>query len=819
MKTSTITLYYKSLINKDKNFILDNPSNGSSAVESYLATLEKEVITGFQYIYQALAISIKIDKSQDSLNMGLDSRDLNYIKIQNDGETPKYYFIIKKTWKSESTIELVLNMDTLNSFEFNKDYELNKKTFVKREHRDRFEGLQRITFEWPFDDVFGDNEYFYTDLYLVQADVEEIRFKLIYEDNPGQSVIDSVEPYTNADGVKGLRMRVTSMSYNHCVAQVTYTLKAFVKKIDMKSEDISVPLYLQDETLLLEKQGSSNINWCLYYRSENTNEDSPVECFLYPDVPLPIEYSAPSGTISIGDLPANGDWILFVTPYNGDLTFEINSYQFSTRKDSFNNFEWFASMLSFDCIALRKYNGNIQVKKLTYYYDRAWYGYEKFEIRYESTFTSSGSVEIKNPPQYVKVYKSADLPAVKPFFRNRLFNAPNTTLTFSAPVQGTITDVQQIDRTDSRNIKIIDVPYCPSNYELDEYGIYHFQQWYVDTNVLKLVNTSLKFQNNIESNGANILKDYIQPVENVDSLRNRDRYLKDSKLYHSDYYRPKFVYDSFSKTFALEKMEFIKGQIYPNTFNFTFVMTRNIVSKFLFQFEYTWKYAVEDFPNVVAVARNNEEVLYNSAYINYLRTGYNYDLKSKQRQETASGIGIGLNALALVSSIVIGIATENPIAIGGAVASGIGLVGQLTNYAKTTAQNEENIQRKLQETQMQAVSVMNADDIDLLFAYSLNRAKLCYYELSPQMEQILDDLFYYGGYITNQQKIPDVHSRYWFNFVQASLIMEETNNLTEEIENDIKEKFETGVTFLHRRFNTFDFKQEKENIETSIVGG
>ena len=87
------------------------------------------------------------------------------------------------------------------------------------------------------------------------------------------------------------------------------------------------------------------------------------------------------------------------------------------------------------------------------------------------------------------------------------------------------------------------------------------------------------------------------------------------------------------------------------------------------------------------------------------------------------------------------------------------------------------------------------------------------------MEKILDDLFYYGGYISNEQKIPVVNSRYWFNYVQASLVIEETNNLTEEIENDIKEKFDNGVTFLHYRQNRFDFKQEMENIEKKLVGG
>ena len=46
-------------------------------------------------------------------------------------------------------------------------------------------------------------------------------------------------------------------------------------------------------------------------------------------------------------------------------------------------------------------------------------------------------------------------------------------------------------------------------------------------------------------------------------------------------------------------------------------------------------YSLEDYDNIVAVARNNEEVLYSSQYLNYVRTGYNYDVKAKQRQEEA----------------------------------------------------------------------------------------------------------------------------------------------------------------------------------------
>ena len=137
--------------------------------------------------------------------------------------------------------------------------------------------------------------------------------------------------------------------------------------------------------------------------------------------------------------------------------------------------------------------------------------------------------------------------------------------------------------------------------------------------------------------------------------------------------------------------------------------------------------------------------------------------------------------------------------------------------SKTTSQAEENIQRKLQETQMQSVAVLNADDYDLLYEYTLNKAKLCYYEVSPNMQNILDDLFYYGGYLVNEQMIPNISSRYWFNYVQATLILNDSSNLTSEIEDDIKEKFEQGVTFLHYKHSMFDFNQEMENLETFLI--
>ena len=80
--TSTLIIYKKCLLNKDKNFALDNP-DGSIAVESYLSTLDKLTISNFQYIKHSLSLTIRVDMTQANLEMGDDTKDYNYCSIKN----------------------------------------------------------------------------------------------------------------------------------------------------------------------------------------------------------------------------------------------------------------------------------------------------------------------------------------------------------------------------------------------------------------------------------------------------------------------------------------------------------------------------------------------------------------------------------------------------------------------------------------------------------------------------------------------------------------------------------------------------------------
>ncbi|MBO7735383.1 MAG: hypothetical protein J6S67_22655 [Methanobrevibacter sp.] len=737
--TSTITLYYGTLLKQARNFLLD--VNQNKGIETYLQSIpssRKSVVNNFQYIKQALNITIKLDITQTGLNMGTGSQDLNYVKIQNGDENPCYYFVSSKTWRSQNTIELELAMDTLNTYRFNNDYNLSEKTLVKREHKNRF--------------------------------TEESRYLEFY--------------YVN-------------------------------KIIDLKSEEISAPLY-RDETndhVLNDGLGEIGLSWSLYYKNATSQDDSPIDCYLVPESPINISYQSGLGQILASDI-TESNYIMFFVDYNDPpITIEVDGVPYTPEKFMPPIF-----VESYTAIAIKNNGGVLEVYSCKY---TDGYPAEVSLIKSNPTY-----VKILNAPNSVKCFEITYLPPRDYVFGAHLYEPQiaTKTLNFGVQTTGVLNGITSIDKTLSTNVKIINLPYSPTEVTLQSavYTLDSCWQYEYENRRAKLKDFSKRFTNDIITDADDLYSLIWTRTNSWSGKRDglAKRFIQDPKLLHSDFYRPKFVYDSFTKVFPLEQFSIDPLIVNPRgrrTFRFKFVMSRNIVSKFLFQFDYVWKNSTEDYPNIVAVSRNNEEVLYNSQYLDYIRTGYNYDLKAKARQEVGSFAGIGLSAVGLVASTIVGAVTGNPIAFGGAIASGVGLASQIVGYAKTTAQAEENIQRKLAETQRQSVSVMNADDYDLLYAYSLNKAKLCYYSVSSQMQNILDDLFYYCGYICNEQKVPDVYSRYWFNFVQAELEVSSTNNLTGEILDDIKEKFNNGVTFLHYHHNRYDFKQEMENFEIYLI--
>ena len=217
------------------------------------------------------------------------------------------------------------------------------------------------------------------------------------------------------------------------------------------------------------------------------------------------------------------------------------------------------------------------------------------------------------------------------------------------------------------------------------------------------------------------------------------------------------------------------------------------------------------------ITRNNEEPIYNQQYINYLRAGYNYDVKSKQRTEFFTWLGTGLQMVGSIASFASSIYTG-----GFGVAMGITLatssLGSLASSINTTMQAENTFNAKQDQLKLQTSKAYGSDDVDLLEFYSNNRAKFIEYKVSPKMKNLLSDLFFYTGYCCDLMKVPNTTSRTRFNFVSAELILVSTPNISDEMIKDIKDRFYLGITFLHKYNNEWDFSQLKENWEVAVIG-
>ena len=767
---SQIRLYVESKMRAEHNFIYDD-------IEAYLTAKSQTstFIDNFQYIKHALTLTIKVNLSQ--LNLFINPTwSIDYCSITNyqyrrpplvsSYDKKYFYFVTSKRWISQECIELTLLMDTINTFKFQEDFTCDARTLITRQHKDRF-----LTRQYTFD-----------------------------------------------DSSKGLS-----------------------RNIDLLSENINAPLYKISESQLNDA-GRSSQNFILYYKNKdaidpsNLTQVNPVECYLTLSSSNPDKVHADiigGNSIQIASLPNNGTYYINANNnVSGSILFNVNGTLREVKHTASGD----------NVIAIIKTSTEATIYYL--YCEQSGLDYDVNII--DSMTISLGSAvqfEFRNADEIYGHYVSGTSTSFDYF--EATSSSDDYEFTYSESSGDYVTTIDYIDRTDARNIKIINLPYSPSEYSVTSAGgtyTYTFSsEWKYDSSnrALKLANLNTKFERRVNTNVvspfSNLFIYYNYSVNPTEM--NRDITFE-SKLFHSDYYQAKFVYDSFSKVFLLETMDpfgyynayrTAHSLSFPllQNFEFRFHMTRNIVSKFAYSF---WLYVqtvkTQDYDNIVCVARNNEEVLYNSQYINYLRTGYNYDLKSKERQEAYGAAGLGLSVAGtiagVVGSLVAGTLAQNPaLGIVGAVASGISgsisIANASMNYAKSVAQSEQNIQEKLAQARNQAVSVLNADDVDLLQVYSNNKAKMCIYEVSETMKNALFDMFYYTGYVENKRAIPNVNTRVNFNYLACELFIVHEDNINDAIMEDIKAKYKDGVTFFHNSASNthfYDYDQVKENWET-----
>ena len=264
------------------------------------------------------------------------------------------------------------------------------------------------------------------------------------------------------------------------------------------------------------------------------------------------------------------------------------------------------------------------------------------------------------------------------------------------------------------------------------------------------------------------------------------------KLLNSTFSYDKFVYDSYGFPFRLEYLDVAN---YLNTwginndnFYVNYVCSNSILSKFYFEFpQYVCNYETQDYNNLLIIDRNNEKALYNNAFINYMKTGgYGHDTNKAATQNVINGISTALSLAGAIAAFA-----SSGVTGGAGIAAGIGLTATaFTGIARTinTANEQDTaISQKVNQAALQGTSVLGGGDVSLFKMYGKNKPKMVHYETSQVMKNALWDLFYYCGYATFEQKIPNVNTRIYFNFVQAEIEFK-LYNFNNDIAEDIKNK-------------------------------
>ena len=572
------------------------------------------------------------------------------------------------------------------------------------------------------------------------------------------------------------------------------------RKIDRVSEVAGLTKYRGNTTSV---NASNELKWYLIYANEDEQENSPVNCYLMANQQTSWEGSNTGYNYSyINSLGNTGDTILF----KGARTITITKPN-STTETLLSN--------SDTC-----YYITIQSDDATY---SQMYARDSSGTRvYDQPFVRISFAS----PTDATVFPANSLPLNSMNAQNLYDVGFNGMASVRFNVDGSyvVPAISELDRTSTKLIKIIECPYCPvnisynsttnkytipSNFSMDKFYAY---EGATPIQLLQLEKVSIELQYNLNSYQLSDFTCIIPLADNRQWTRKDVKY--ESKLYHSDFHNLIFNYDSFTKDIPLENIE-PSSRTNPY-FSIKYKQANTITSNLGFKFEINNanRKLNDKFEEYLVCKRNNEYPIFNSSYLNYLRNGYNYDIKARGLQATQGAVSAAISFGAGVASMLASGATG-----GVSAALGVSLITSAITSITTSVfsgiQNEANIEQKLNEAKNTTNSVNSSDDLNLLNWYSDNLLWATTYDISDQQKSNVFDLFFKTGYACNETGTPNVHSRYRFNFLQCTPdFTTKANPIWQEYINDVVARFELGVTYFH---TYSDFDQQYENWESWLM--
>lgn len=574
------------------------------------------------------------------------------------------------------------------------------------------------------------------------------------------------------------------------------TIVSVTRKIDDFDEGINPVKYLLEEDKILQKL---NKDWYLIYRNKSqvsANTSVPIECQCCASSQLPTNATVRNG-LNEADVPNKSSVLILAYDNGADFIYTTaagKTYTIGKRQ-------------TYKGLLLVKYDGQR---------DFSAFGITDVGETQNITFENGRSTTVLqdytlNCHQFTGEIIRGTISY--PSAIDKVLNETNETFTIGSSM---LKSIDEVDRTDTQIIKIIKMPYAPFEISQTNGKLDIPSGWRLVNGFLVLQNLNTEFLTTVadfEIPGikANFVSSLLTNYKIV-----THSYINESKLYNSAFYTQKYVYDNFEKEILLERYS-PSLLLTEHTIKINFKQSNNISSNSLFDFSLNngTYHKITQYDQYLNVNRTNELALYNSDYLNYIRNGYNYDKKILETQKATNWLGFGISAVSSIASFALG---ANPIG----AAAGISFVSQaISSVANSITQSingEAAIQQKLDDYQKRPASVSNTTDLDLLSYYNGNRLWSVRERVSDKVLDGIYNLFRLTGYGCDEYEIPVTDTRIWYNYIQCSPNIDETQWLYgKDILDDIKSRYQTGVTRYHAVDGEYDWNQEKENFETWLV--
>lgn len=190
------------------------------------------------------------------------------------------------------------------------------------------------------------------------------------------------------------------------------------------------------------------------------------------------------------------------------------------------------------------------------------------------------------------------------------------------------------------------------------------------------------------------------------------------------------------------------------------------------------------------------------------------DYLAQNKASATSGLAVNTALDAGIATLRtgVGIASGNPFAISNAISDVSGIASRLLN---------ENFKRQDLAQGSLNFKAKGNNIYAYVQQYDKNTGlKVRSYSISDSFKNFVYNYFYHFGYATNDFKVPDIKSRYYFNYIQIPDI-----NINSKIDNEYIQKLKSiyaqGITFWHYRdestwLGVDDYTYE--NVEMNLIG-